>query len=271
MVIKHGRQVDHGPPRVLHRLPQLDQAEGLVRLGPGGGVLRHELRLDWARPEGHHGDSGLPQLVSTVCRHPVTAGLPNSVGDVEEVLQTAAGGDVDDETLLLGDHQPGGEGGANVVTSETHSVDDVPGVDGVHVPELHTRVGEDRVHSGVGVVDQHVQLAVLLRLDPLEELLHIGVKSMIHLDCDRDPSPGLDLLGTVIQVLLGPAGDVDGGTRLSQLESDPPADTPGGSSDQTDLALQGRRHVQSQMRSVISYQESIVQNVHNDSVHSTKS
>ena len=234
-------------------------------------MLRDELRLDGARPEGDHGHSGLPQLVSTVCRHPVTARLPNSVGNVEEILETAAGGDVDDEALLFGNHQPGGESGADVVTSQTHSVDDVPGMDGVHVPELLPRVGEDCVHSSVRVVDQHVQLAVLLRLDPLEELLHIGVKSVIHLDCDRDPSPSLDLLGTIIQVLLGPAGDVYGGPGLAQLESNPPADTPGGSSDQTDLALQGGRHVQSEMRSVISYQESIVQNVHNDSVHSTKS
>merc|ERR1719195_2320836 len=95
------------------------------------------------------------------CRHSVASGFTNSVGDVEEIFESTAGGDVDDEALLPGDHQPGGEGGADVVTSQTDAVDHVPGVDGVHVPELLASVGEDRVDSSVGVVHQNVQLSVL--------------------------------------------------------------------------------------------------------------
>merc|ERR1719458_636009 len=69
----------------------------------------------------------------------------------------------------------------------------VPSLRGVRLPELFPSGCEDCVHTGVGVVDQEVELAGLLLLDPLEQLLHLSVYSVVHLNCHCSSSPCLDL------------------------------------------------------------------------------
>ena len=57
------------------------------------------LRFDGPGPEGDHGHPGLPELVAAVGRHPVTARLPNTIGNVEQVLEAAHRGHIDYQTL----------------------------------------------------------------------------------------------------------------------------------------------------------------------------
>ena len=171
-------------------------------------------------------------------------------------LEAAAGGHIDDEPLVPGHHHPGGERGADVVTSQPHPVDAVPGADGLRLPELLAHAREDGVDPGVGVVHKHVQLPVLLLLDPLEELLDVRVHAVVHGDGDGVAAALLDLAGAVLEVGGGAARDVDRGPGLAQLQRDATADTTGGSRHQTHLALQGRRHCQ---HSEISLVESIVE------------
>jgi len=44
----------------------------------------------------------------------------------------------------------------------------------------------------------------------MEELLHLGIVGVVHLDGHGLASPLLDLPGAVFQVSEGPSGDVDG-------------------------------------------------------------
>ena len=103
------------------------------------------------------------------------------------------------------------------MTSQPHSIDHVPGVDRLSLPELLAHVSEDGVDPGVGVVDQQVQPPTLLAVDPLKQLLHVTVHTMVHDHGDGVSSSLLDLLGAVWQVGLSPASDVDRGPGLTQL------------------------------------------------------
>ena len=101
------------------------------------------------------------------------------------------------------------------MTTEPNTIDHVPGVDWLSLPELLAHVGEDGVDSSVGIVDQHVQLAALLRVDPLKQFLHVTVDAMIHGHRDWLTAPLLDLPSAVRQVGLGPPRDVDRGPGLA--------------------------------------------------------
>ena len=57
-------------------------------------------RFDSPGPEGDHGHPGLPELVAAVGRHPVTARLPDAVGNVEQVLEAAHRGHIHYQTLV---------------------------------------------------------------------------------------------------------------------------------------------------------------------------
>ena len=59
------------------------------------------------------------------------------------------------------------------MTSQTHSIDLVPGVNWIHLPEPLAHVTEDSVDTSVGVVDQKIQSTILLTLDPLKQFLNI--------------------------------------------------------------------------------------------------
>ena len=146
------------------------------------------------------------------------------------LLETSAGGNIDNEASLSGHHHPGGQGGADVVTSEPHPVDHVPGVNWLRLPELFPGAGEDGVDPGVGVVHQHVQLPVLLTLDSLEQLLHVTVHAVVHGDGDGVSAPLLDLPGALLQVGRSSPRDVDRSPGLAQLQGDAPANPPGGPS-----------------------------------------
>jgi len=128
-------QVRHDLPSVLDGLSLLKDFLHLV-VGIASHVLRDELGLDGAWPEGHHGHTGLLQLEGAVGRHPVAGSLANTIGHVEQILEASTAGHIDDQSLLSGDHHLGGQSCADVVTSQTHSIDHVPGTDGLRLPEL---------------------------------------------------------------------------------------------------------------------------------------
>ena len=56
----------------------------------------------------------------------------------------------------------------------------------------------------------------------------------------NDESEILDIPGALLHFGRGPPRDVDGGPGLAQLQGDAAPDPPGGSGDQTNLALQRR-------------------------------
>ena len=167
------------------------------------------------------------EMMKSPDRHTDTRTQPFIVKDMLYVLESSGGRDIDDKACLPGHHDPGGQGRADVVTSEPHPVDHVPSVHWLRLPELLPGVGEDGVDPGVGVVHQQVQLPVLLTLDSLEQPLHITVHAVVHGDGDGVAAPVLDLPGAVLQVGRGPPRDVDSGPSLAQLQGDTPANPPG--------------------------------------------
>ena len=65
------------------------------------------------------------------------------------------------------------------MTSQTHSIDLVPGVCWIHLPEPLAHVTEDGVDASVGVVDQKIQSTILLTPDPLKQFLNITKMNQI--------------------------------------------------------------------------------------------
>ena len=54
------------------------------------------------------------------------------------------------------------------MSPQSHAVDVVPHLFGGRLPEGLAHVGVDRLDAGVGVVDDHVEFAVLLLVDAVE-------------------------------------------------------------------------------------------------------
>merc|ERR550519_2947943 len=106
------------------------------------------------------------------------------------------------------------------------------------LPKWGSQVSHQGTHSSIGVVDQEVKLAGLLLLDPLEQLLHLCIYGVVHLNCHRSTSPCLDLLGTVLQVGEGPPSNINCCSSSSKLQRDPSTDAPGSPCHQADLTLQ---------------------------------
>ncbi len=156
------------------------------------------------------------------------------------------------------------------MSPESHPAADVPLPDRVRLVELGAlQALHDVVDPGVHVVHQdvqpgdhavctctykfdystdvdcspHILPSTVLPLDPVEERLDPAV--VIVVQADPDPlAPSLaDLCHHLVQLLLGPAGDVDGGAGLAQLDGDATPDPLGGPGHQADFPLQIRRHV----------------------------
>merc|ERR1719495_586719 len=136
-------------------------------------ILLDELCLDGSWPKGDHGDIVVLQFKPTVRCHSVAASLSHTVGNIEKVSEPTRGGDIDNEAAPVGGHDPAGIGGANVVPPQSYTVDAVPNFNRVGFMELLARILEYGADPGIGVVDQHVQLTILLQLDPLKQGLHI--------------------------------------------------------------------------------------------------
>lgn len=64
---------------------------------------------------------------------------------------------------------------------QSHSIDNVPHVDGIQGPERFAEVFEDGVDGRVGVVDEDVEFAILILLDRFEQIFNFGIVAMIHL------------------------------------------------------------------------------------------
>ena len=88
---------------------------------------------------------------------------------------------------------------------EAHVVNDVPEVGGVNGPKGFARGLEESADSRVGVVDEDVQLAIFVIFNFFEKCFDFGVVGMVNYNRDANPAPGPDLVGKILEQLVGSA------------------------------------------------------------------
>ena len=62
--------------------------------------------------------------------------LSNAIGTVEQIFESTIGRNIDDNSAPLLDHDPASQRGADIMISQAHTVDRVPGFDRVSFPKL---------------------------------------------------------------------------------------------------------------------------------------
>jgi hypothetical protein len=99
----------------------------------------------------------------------------DTIRDVEDVVGTPQGGDVDDDALLAPPHDACGQRAGDVVRAQADAVYGVPHLPDPaarRVPEGLARQLGQNADAREGVVHQHIDLAAL-RVYPLEKLLEL--------------------------------------------------------------------------------------------------
>ncbi len=67
------------------------------------------------------------------------------------------------------------------MSAQSNAVDGIPLIDWVEGEERFALIGGDSVNTGVGIVHQEVELAILLSLDALEEGFNLFVVGVVDL------------------------------------------------------------------------------------------